>query len=138
VSHGKGKLKSGEQLAQTKDDDWMYIQPSEWEQTVTKWEKSKMNKYDEPGKGTMWRNEYATSSKHPLWKGNVVIPENRSGQKMDIAVWHNDAYINKEGKEVKEKWNVKITDKWEGNAEGNVSGYSAPPPKRENDDGVPW
>jgi hypothetical protein len=132
---------------QTKDDDpdWMWHQPAPdpWEQTLNKWEKIAMSQYDEPGKGAMWRNE-STNSNAPTWKGHIIIPENRGGQKMDIAVWYNNAYTNKNGEEKKERWNVSIQDPWDG-GDGTDSSVSTstsgtyeetPPPRRaaEGDD----
>ena len=143
MKHGKEKWTSGEQSVPTKDDSWIYHQPAPdpWEQTLNKWEKKAMSQYDEAGKGAMWRNE-TENPKAPTWKGHIIIPEDRSGKKMEISAWYNKAYTNQQGEEKKERWNIVVQDPWDGGeASSSVSSglsetYDSPPPRRavEGDD----
>jgi len=124
----------------TKDDDWIYHKPKpdEWEQTLNRWENKMENgSYTfEKGKGKMWRNDYATTERHPQWKGKVVLPDTAEpGKTMEIAIWYNKEYTNKDGNAVKECQSVNIQEvyKKEGESYGNQFDRPAPPPVEKDD-----
>jgi len=112
--------------------------PDEWEQTLNRWENKMENgSYTfEKGKGKMWRNDYATTEKHPQWKGKVVLPDTAEpGKTMEIAIWYNKEYTNKDGHPVKECQSINIQEvyKKEEESYGNQFNRPAPPPVEKDD-----
>ena len=131
MKHGKEKSKSGGQLAQTKDDDWMWHKPTDvWEQLLTKWETQvsyeKQAFEQQDNDGAAWENTKKVEDCHADWTGKGMI----GGDMYWIAVTDKVSAAGKPYKKLK-------FNRMEARSEVPAAAAFRGAPEKAKDD-VPW